>query len=78
MARVIDTDIFSFILKKDTRAELYKPHLDGHFLFLSFMTVAELERWANLHNWGQNKINLLENSLKRYVVQHSNRDICKI
>lgn len=78
MARVIDTDIFSFLLKKDTRAELYKPHLDGQFLFLSFMTVAELERWANLYNWGQNKINLLENSLKRYVIQHSNLDICKI
>jgi predicted nucleic acid-binding protein len=78
MARVIDTDIFSFLLKKDTRAELYKPHLDGHFLFLSFMTVAELERWAMLHNWGQNKIILLENTLKRYVVQHSNLDICKI
>lgn len=77
MARVIDTDIFSFLLKKDTRAELYKPHLDGHFLFLSFMTVAELERWANLYNWGRTKINLLENSLKRYVIQHSNRDICK-
>ena len=78
MARVIDTDIFSFLLKKDTRAELYKPHLDKQFLFLSFMTVAELERWANLYNWGQNKINLLENSLKRYVIQHSNRDICRI
>ena len=78
MARVIDTDIFSFLLKKDTRAELYKPHLDGQFLFLSFMTVAELERWANLYSWGQNKINLLENALKRYVIQHSNRDICRI
>lgn len=78
MARVVDTDIFSFILKRDTRAELYRPHLDGHFLFLSFMTVAELERWASLYNWGQNKINLLENSLKRYVIQHSNQGICKI
>lgn len=78
MARVVDTDIFSFILKRDTRAELYRSHLDGHFLFLSFMTVAELERWASLYNWGQNKINLLENSFKRYVIQHSNREICKI
>lgn len=42
------------------------------------MTVAELERWASLYNWGQNKINLLENSFKRYVIQHSNREICKI
>lgn len=76
MARVVDTDIFSFFLKKDTRAELYKSHTDGHLLFLSFMTVAELERWAILHNWGQNKISLLDKSFKRYVIQHSNREIC--
>ena len=78
MARVVDTDIFSFFLKKDTRAELYKPHTDGHLLFLSFMTVAELERWAMLYNWGQNKISLLDKSFKRYVTQHSNREICKV
>ena len=78
MARVIDTDIFSFFLKKDTRAELYRQHTDGHLLFLSFMTIAELERWAMLHNWGQNRINLLEKTFRRYVIQHSNRDVCKI
>jgi len=78
MARAIDTDVFSFFLKKDTRAELYRQHTDGHLLFLSFMTIAELERWAMLHNWGQNKINLLEKALKRYVIQQSNRDVCKI
>jgi predicted nucleic acid-binding protein len=78
MARVVDTDIFSFFLKKDTRAELYKPHTDGHLLFLSFMTIAELDRWAMLYNWGQHKISLLNKSLTRYVIQHSNREICKI
>jgi predicted nucleic acid-binding protein len=78
MARVIDTEVFSFFLKKDSRAELYRPHTDGHLLFLSFMTVAELERWAILNNWGQNKIALLEKAFKRYVNQHSNRDICSI
>ncbi len=78
MARVIDTDVFSFFLKKDTRAELYRTQTDGHLLFLSFMTIAELERWAMLHNWGQNKITLLEKSLKRYVIHHSNREVCKV
>ena len=76
MARVVDTDVFSYFLKKDTRAELYKTHTDGHLLFLSFMTIAELERWAMLFNWGQKKISLLEKSFKRYVIQHSNREIC--
>ena len=42
------------------------------------MTVAELERWAMLFNWGQNKISLLDKSFKRYVIQYSNREICKI
>lgn len=78
MARVVDTDVFSYFLKKDSRAELYKTHTDGHLLFISFMTVAELERWAMLFNWGRNKITVLEKSFKRYVIQHSNRDICKI
>ena len=78
MARVVDTNIFSFFLKKDTRAELYRAHTDGHLLFISFMMVAKLERWAMLHNWGQNKIALLEKALKRYVIQHSNRDVCKV
>ena len=77
MALLIATDIFSFILKKDTRAEDYRKHLDGHLLFLSFMTVAEVERWAMLHNWGQNRLNLLQKAIKRYVVKHSDNDICK-
>jgi predicted nucleic acid-binding protein len=78
MARVIDTDVFSYFLKKDTRAKLYKKHTDGHLLFISFMTVAELERWAMLFNWGRNKTAVLEKSFKRYIIQNSNRDICKV
>jgi tRNA(fMet)-specific endonuclease VapC len=78
MARAIDTDVFSYFLKKDSRAELYKQHTDGHLLFISFMTVAELERWAILFNWGQNKIAVLEKTFRRYVIQYSNREICKI
>jgi predicted nucleic acid-binding protein len=78
MARVVDTDVFSYFLKKDSRAELYKPHTDGHLLFLSFMTIAELERWAMLFSWGDRKIATLDKTFKRYVIQHSNHEICKI
>jgi len=37
---VIDTNVVSFLLKRDTRAELYKPHLLGVRLVVSFITVA--------------------------------------
>jgi tRNA(fMet)-specific endonuclease VapC len=39
---VIDTDVVSFLFKRDTRAELYRPHLVGRRIVVSFMTVAEL------------------------------------
>jgi tRNA(fMet)-specific endonuclease VapC len=39
---LLDTDVFSFLLKGDSRANAYTPLLQGHRLALSFMTVAEL------------------------------------
>lgn len=35
---VIDTDVVSYLFKRDTRGELYKPHLDGKLGILSFMS----------------------------------------
>ena len=37
---IVDTDVVSFLFKRDTRARLYRPHLPGQTLHLSFMTVA--------------------------------------
>lgn len=38
--------------KQDSRAELYRTHLERHVLYLSFQTVAELYQWAEMANWG--------------------------
>jgi predicted nucleic acid-binding protein len=62
---IVDTDIVSFLLKGDTRAQLYHPHLQDKTLALSFMTVAELYRWAYVRKWGQRKVNRLEEKLHR-------------
>ena len=45
-ALVVDTDVFSFLYKGDTRASAYAPHLVGTRPHLAFATVAELHRWA--------------------------------
>ena len=50
---VVDTDVVSYLFKQDTRADLYKPHLQGHLLLISPMTRAELEAWALERNWGR-------------------------
>src|SRR5947209_5283530 len=65
---LVDTDVVSYIHKNDTRAELYRKHLDGKRLAISFMTVAELYRWAKERKWGKKKINELRQKLRCYVV----------
>lgn len=78
MAVVVDTDVVSFFLKNDTRKSGYEKHLDGQFLFLSFMTVAELELWAVSANWGAKKKAFLKEYLKRFSIVHSRTEICRV
>jgi len=51
-ALIVDTDVASFLFKEDTRGYLYKPRLADAVASISFMTLAELEQWAVLRNWG--------------------------
>lgn len=74
---VVDTDVVSFIFKGDTRGDSYKSHLAGQLLVVSFMTIAELERWALQHQWGTAKRHRLETHLQQYIVTHSDRALCR-
>jgi tRNA(fMet)-specific endonuclease VapC len=65
---LLDTDVFPFVFKADTRARLYKPHLDGKRLAICFVTVAELYRWAIQRNWGARRIAELRTRLRQYLV----------
>ena len=65
---LVDTDVFSFRLKRDTRAALYEPRLNGNQLHLSFATVAELYRWSILRQWGTQRVQALEQELTDFTV----------
>ena len=45
-AAIVDTDVVSMLFKGDTRALAYRVHVTGRLLGISFMTLAELERWS--------------------------------
>jgi tRNA(fMet)-specific endonuclease VapC len=77
MAVIVDTDIVSFLYKRDTRAMLYRPHLDGQLPIISFMTLAELEQWTAVRNWGPRRRQELLNYLRRYKVEHSSPELCR-
>ena len=78
MAVLIDTNVFSYFLKNDTRKILYESHLKNQFLFLSFMTYAELRVWQIDRHWGPNLVAKLDCALLRFSIQNSNSSICEI
>jgi predicted nucleic acid-binding protein len=68
---LLDTNVFSYILKNDTRAQLYRKHLDRKRPALCFMTLAELFQWAREKNWGPRRVDDLKQRLSAYVILHS-------
>ena len=75
-AAIVDTDVVSMLFKGDTRAVAYRPHITGRLLGISFMTLAELERWPLERDWGQMRKIELERHLTRYVVLPVSRELC--
>ena len=75
---VVDTDVVSFVLKKDTRARLFHQHLVGRTLILSFMTVAELRQWALRRRWGQASRDRLDRHLQAYQVYYADDGLCRL
>ena len=77
-AMVVDTDMVSYIYKKDTRAAKYEPHLVNAITSISFMTLAEMERWGVSRNWGLRRhAEMLSIALGRFAVIESNHALCR-
>ncbi|MBZ5706076.1 MAG: type II toxin-antitoxin system VapC family toxin [Acidobacteriia bacterium] len=57
---LVDTDVFSFLMKGHTLASQYEKHIKGKKLALSFVTVGELLTWSKHKGWGPPKTAELE------------------
>ena len=74
---LLDTDVFSYFVKRDTRAALYAPDVAGAQLCVSFQTVAELRAWAISRNWGTPRRQSLETAMMRCVVLSNDDDMSR-
>ena len=74
---VVDTDVVSFLFKNHPIGNRYDPELAGGIALISFMTVAELERWAIQRKWGEQRLHWLHLHLGRYTVVPSSPDLCR-
>jgi predicted nucleic acid-binding protein len=77
VAVVVDTDVVSFLYKHDNRSAFYLPHLSRELPIISFMSLAELERWTLASNWGPRKRQHLMKYLRRYVVHSVSALLCR-
>ena len=75
---VVDTDVVSFVFKEDTRAQHHSAHLENNSCIISFMTLAELDRWAIAHRWGDVRKSRMVHWLRRFGVEYPNRELCQI
>ena len=76
-AVLVDTDVASFIFKRDTREALYKPHIEGKIAVIAAQTFAELEAWPLNNSWSSKR----RDQLRRYIDEsfifiEANKDVC--
>jgi predicted nucleic acid-binding protein len=74
---VVDTDVVSFLFKNHPLSLLYDCELSGRTPLISFMTLAELERWALQYRWGAQRLHWLRMYLHRFTVVPSSPDLCR-
>ena len=74
---VVDTDVVSFLFKDHALAARYDAELVGRTVAISFMTLAELDRWAIQARWGAARRRRLEEYLEPFVVQPYTRELCR-
>lgn len=65
---LLDTDVYSFISRGDSRGEPFRQAAEGHRLCLSFATVAELYKGARKRGWSADRSQQMEADLQRYLV----------
>lgn len=73
---IVDTDVISYLLRGDTRAARFRPSLTNRLLAVSFMTVAELDRWALQYRWGPARLERLAAFLEQFVIVLADRALC--
>lgn len=74
---LLDTNIVSYLFKRDTREALYAPHLLNNELAIAMMTVAELLQWAAVRKWGATRVRKLEIKFDKYTILPVDVAMCR-
>jgi tRNA(fMet)-specific endonuclease VapC len=79
---LVDTDVYSYITSSNRkRGEPYKPHLQGHTIALSFITIGEqyygYRRKINKGEWAESRIQMLETGFALVAIVPYDIEVCR-
>lgn len=73
---VVDTNVISYIFKRDTRGTLYAPHIEGRLVMIAAQTLAELEAMPLMNGWGQRRHAELRARIKKFTFAAADENVC--
>jgi tRNA(fMet)-specific endonuclease VapC len=73
---LFDTNVVSYLFKKDSRGLLYERHLKDRLPVIAAQTLAELEAMPLLNNWGKRRHQELRVYLRKFVFVTVDEAVC--
>jgi len=73
-----DTDVVSYIFQQHPSGLPFVSAFEGHPLYVSFMTVAEIEHGMATAKWGDQKRNRMRSHLAAFQVYESCPELCRL
>jgi len=76
-AVLVDTDVYSYLMNGTGYAAVYKPHVQGKLIAVSFITVGELYFGAARKNWGAERVQDLKDRLRSVTIVPFDDGVCR-
>lgn len=73
---IVDTNVVSYIFKRDIRGFLYAPHIVGRLAMIAAQTLAELEAMPLKNGWGPRRHAELRARIKEFAFAAADEDVC--
>jgi tRNA(fMet)-specific endonuclease VapC len=74
---ILDTNVVNYLMRGGPLAEAYGRHVEGRLAAIAFITVGEMYYGAENANWGPEKRQKLETTLRNFVVIPYDHEIAR-
>ena len=73
----MDTNVVSYLMRAGSLADRYRPHVEGRLAAIAFITVGELYFGAEKGDWGARRRQVLETTLRNFIVVPYDHEIAR-